>query len=110
MKVSYNEGVATHVIPRVMAASPRGVVASVDRGRYGLGIEPRNVVIFLGCRELCDVSKAILHCAPVASVLQIPRGRRPHARTEASCTEPGRSHRWPWPVAKVRVARMKVQP
>ena len=43
MKVSYDEGLALHVVPRVMAVSSRGVVASVDRGRYGLGIEPRNV-------------------------------------------------------------------
>ena len=42
MKVSYNEGLAIYVVPRVMAVSPRGVVASVDRGRYGLSIEPRN--------------------------------------------------------------------
>ena len=110
MRVSYNEGLATYVVPRVMAVSSRGVVASVDRGRYGLGIEPRNVVIILGCRELCLVSKAILQCAFRASVLQIPRGRRPHARTETSCTEPGRSRRWPWPVAKVRVVTLKVQP
>ena len=52
MKVSYNEGLATHVVPRVMAVSSRGVVASVDRGRYGLGIEPRNVVIFRDAESL----------------------------------------------------------
>jgi hypothetical protein len=108
VKVSYNKGLAIHIVPRVMAVSPRGVAASVDRGRYGLGIEPRNP--FPGCRELRQVSKAISQVARMASALRIPRGRRPHARIEASCAEPGRSHRWPWPVAKVRVARKKVQP
>jgi len=45
VKVSYNEGLATHVVPRVMAVSSRGVVASVDRGRCGLGIEPRKSLV-----------------------------------------------------------------
>ena len=69
MKVSYDEGLAIHVVPRVMAVSPRGVVASVDRGRYGLGIEPRNVVIFrdaeslvLYRRQYCIARLGRAHC------------------------------------------------
>jgi hypothetical protein len=41
VKVSCSEGVANHTGPRVMAVCPQGHVASVDRGRYGPGIEPR---------------------------------------------------------------------
>ena len=42
-----------------MAVGPQGDVASVDRGRHGLGIEPRKATIS-GCRRLRSVRKATL--------------------------------------------------
>ena len=45
MRVPYSERSSEPHWPRVMAVSPRGVVASVDRDRYGLGIEPRNRIV-----------------------------------------------------------------
>ena len=44
MEVSCSEGVANRTGPRVMSVPPQGGVGSVDRGRYGLGIEPRKVL------------------------------------------------------------------
>ncbi len=79
-------------------------MASVDRGRYGLGIEPRKSPLFGVLTpwlwpEGNTVYIAIARCVPA------PRGRRPHARTKAFCTEAGRSLCWPWPVAKVRTVK-----
>jgi hypothetical protein len=108
VRVPYREGVANRTVPRVMAVCPRGLVASVDRGRYGLGIEPRNRTV----RSADALGKAEGNTARIANAryAQAPRGHRTHARTEASCAKPGRSRCWPWPVAKVRVVNRKVQP
>ena len=43
VRVSCSEGVASRTGPRVMAVLPGEIVASVDRGGHGLGIEPRTL-------------------------------------------------------------------
>ena len=83
-------------------------MASVDRSRYGLGIEPRNRP-FQSADDLGEEEGNIGRIA-IARCVRALRGHRPHARTETSCTEPGRSRCWPRPVGVVRAAKSKVQP
>ena len=78
VQVPCSEGTANHTGPRVMAVFPRGDVASVDRGRYGQGIEPRNRMV----RSADGLGKfGRPHWA------HRPRKRRPgSARSEIPCT------------------------
>ena len=70
-----------------MAVSPQGVVASVDRGRCGLEMEPRKAWIRVPT-PWARLEGNIGRLA-IARDVRTLRGHRPQARTEVYCTEPG---------------------
>ncbi len=73
-----------------MGLAPQGVRPSVDRGKCGPSIEPRNR-LNLGRRRRCQARKAISPQSTLRKTVGAPRGHRPRARTDTLCTEPGRS-------------------
>ena len=109
MQVPCSEGIADHTGPRVMAVSPRGVVASVDRGRYGPGIEPRNAR-FRSADALGRGRKATLCPSYSQEVRRLRAVRDPMHVPKFLARNPGGPVGRPWPVAKVRAAKSKVQP
>jgi len=94
--------------PRVMRRRPRGCWRSVDRGRAGRAIEPRNHPT-PGCRRRGHRRKATSWVAPRASHPGTPRGRRTTACTQAPCARTGRAHRRPLP-DQGRAARGRRKP
>ena len=108
MQVSCSEDIASHAGPQAMAVIPKGLrqaLAGEDMGRP-LSREMDSS----GVPTVFPYTEGNTGRVVIARRSQAPRGRRPLARVEAPCTEPGRSRCWPWPVAKVRAARNKVQP
>ena len=71
---------------------------SVDRGKCGLGIEPRKKSNF-GASTMSNQSEDKTKYTAIARCILAPRGLRPCARTEASRTGTGISHVWPWQMA-----------
>lgn len=90
-----------------MRVHPQGGARSVDRGKCGLGIEPRKRVCF-GVPTASTCTEGRTEHIAIARGVLAPRGRRPHARTEAFRTGTGRSHVWPWlDGARVRAVNPK---
>jgi hypothetical protein len=106
MQVSHGEGLATHTGPESCRIDRKAIPGSVDRGTYGQGIEPRNRSAS-GMPTMFVDAEGNTGDDAMASHHPVPRGRRPLARTEALCAEPGRSCRWPRPTGAVRVANPK---
>jgi hypothetical protein len=57
MKVSYVEGLANHNGPESCGAAREGGRRSIDRGKYGPGIQPRKELA-PGCRRCKEKRKA----------------------------------------------------
>ena len=87
MKVSYVKGLATTTAPS-HAALPVRARRSVDRGKCGLGIEPRNNYAS-GCRR-CKEKRKATTSAPLSREAMVPRevGDPRHARKQPA-REPG---------------------
>ena len=108
MQVSYNEGLATYVGLELWLYVRKGMwQALAEEVRAGYGAAKR---VDFGMPRVSLYIEGNIVRRIMASVLRIPRGRRPHARTEAFCTKPGRSCRWPRPVGVVGMVKKKVQP
>ena len=103
MQVSHGEGLATHAGPESCRFGRKAILGSVDRGMYGQGIEPRNRLAS-GMPTMSVDTEGNTDDGVMARRPPVPRGRRPLARTETLCAEPGRSRRWPRPVGEARVA------
>jgi hypothetical protein len=95
MKEPYSEGTANHTGPESCVGLPGGGRRSVDRGTCGLGIQPRNVTRFRGCRQIWTYLEGNIGPTAIARLARTPRGRRPHARAETPRTGIGRSRLWP---------------
>jgi hypothetical protein len=93
MKVSHSEGLANHSDPASWRCSRKGALQALTGERVGR-VSSRENLLFRGA-DVLPVPEG--HTASIASAryLGTPRGPRPLARTEASCTEPGRSCHWP---------------
>ena len=94
MKEPYGEGLAIHAGPESCVLHPRGCGRSVDRGTCGLGIEPRKNM-HSRRRPCATMGKATRTDASRRVSAPALRGRRPQARMETPCAEPGRSCVWP---------------
>jgi RNA-directed DNA polymerase len=96
MKESYIEGVATHDDPEscVGVREDEGEALTGARAGWVLSREIRHF------RVLTPLTQAEGNTVmgAIASPWSTLRGRRPHARTETSCTGTGRSTDRPWQV------------
>jgi hypothetical protein len=87
MRTLYIEDVASHGGPESCVGVPVRAQRSVDRGRAGGVIEPRNSIEVQGADAFPCVRKAILLAALFASRWRALRGRRTQARTTSSMRE-----------------------
>ena len=87
MKVSYDEGVAIYIGPRVMRSCPRGSRRSVDRGAHRPAIEPRKSPI-LGA-DAVHKAEGNTSRRVIASVRTTRRGQRPWHVQTLLAREPG---------------------
>jgi hypothetical protein len=86
-KELYIEDLANHGGPESCVGCPRGRRRSVDRGRAGRAIEPRNHMFSSGCRRFHVERKAMSSVALFASRRGTLRGRRTQARTKVFMRE-----------------------
>ena len=98
MKESYNERVATYVGPEscVACREARDEALTGESAGWVLSRESHEP---LRGADAVEVSGRPHPGARYARVCGTPRGQRPHARVDASCTGTGRSHDWPWHVS-----------
>jgi len=108
VQVSRSEGVANHAGPTPWLFPGKGRWQAL--AGEGMGRVLSREMDISGVPTVFPYSEGNTGRVVSARRFQTPRGRRPLARAEALCTEPGRSRCWPWPVAKVRVVKRKVQP
>ena len=87
MQVSYDEGVAIHIGPRVMRSCPRGFRRSVDRGAHRPAIEPREIPI-LGA-DVVQMAEGNTFGRVIASARTTRRGQRPWHVQTLLAREPG---------------------
>jgi hypothetical protein len=87
MRTLYIEGVAIYGGPESCVGVPVRAQRSVDRGRVGGVIEPRNSMEVRGADAFPCVRKAILLAALFASRWWTLRGRRAQACTTSSMRE-----------------------
>jgi hypothetical protein len=90
MKEPYIEGVAIHDDPESCAAVRKGVGEALTGARAGW-VSSREIKHFRSPTLLTEAEGNTTTRA-IASAWTALRGRRPHARTESSCAEAGRSH------------------
>ena len=86
MRELYNEDVASHVGPESCVGDPVRAQRSVDRGRAGGVIEPRNTIVFR-VPTSSPRRKARLLAALWPSRWWALRGQRSQARTTSSMRE-----------------------
>ena len=94
MKVSYSEGLANHADPESWRFSRKGVLQALTGERVGRVLSRER--LSLRGADALPASEGDAPGIANARYLGTPRGQRPLARTDAPCTEPGRSCRWPW--------------
>jgi RNA-directed DNA polymerase len=98
MKEPYIEGVATHDDPESYAAVGNGVGEALTGARAGWVLS-REISQSRTPRRL-TFAEGHMRRSDSASTDAALRGRRPHARTESSCTGTGRSPRRPERMAR----------
>ncbi len=108
MRVSNSEGLASHTGPESWLHPREGFRQALTGECAGWVLSRESFES--GVPTLFPCMEGNTPCAAIARRTGTPRGRRPHARTETPCTEPGRSRRWPHPVGAVRAVNKKVQP
>ena len=108
MEVSCSEGVANHAGPAPWLFSRKGLWQALAGEGMGRVLSRERDIS--GVPTVFPYSEGNTGRVALARRARTPRGRRPLARAEALCAEPGRSRYWPWPVAKARVVKRKVQP
>ncbi len=105
MKELYWKGLAIRQTPSHGGRSRKGRLQALTGERIGWAIEPRNFH-FRGANAVRGAEGNTGRSA-IARTHRTPRGRRPHACTDASCTGIGRP--WSWPRLGVVVRSEKPQ-
>jgi len=90
MRELYIEGVASHGGPESCVGRPRGRRRSVDRGRVGSAIEPRNQES--GVPTLSPEAEGHTVGRVIASGRRTLRGLRTDTCAESPCSRTERSH------------------
>lgn len=108
MEVSYGEVLAKHTGPESWLFPQEGLWQALTG--EGTGRILSREMGFSGAPTASPSLEGHTDRTAIARCSSAPRGRRPLARVEASCAEPGRSRYWPRTVCGVRVVKRKVQP
>jgi RNA-directed DNA polymerase len=91
MKVPYGVGVATHAGPESCTVAGNGGGEALTGVRAGWPLS-REITLWIGGPRLWSEAEGSTGCAVMARRTRSPRGRRPHACTQASRTGTGRAH------------------
>src|SRR5437763_8953010 len=100
MKVSCNEGLASHVGPESCGDDRKIVVEALTGESAGRVLSLENLMLRSADVVLTDGRQKRM--SRHARGIRTPRGLRPRARIEASRAEAGRSRVLAWAVAQVR--------
>lgn len=89
MRVSCDEGVASHIGPESCGGVRKGVIEALTGERAGWVLSPESFIV----RSADGLRPSEGNTGRIASARsdRAPRGLRPHARTETPHTEAGRS-------------------